>query len=59
MSRERELMYKLDFLCLELEVAYENDYEFMQKRIKREMAWVARELVEARDFEPPPTPKTR
>jgi hypothetical protein len=49
MSRERELMHKLDFLCLELDIACENDYEFMQKHIKRQMAWLARELVEARD----------
>ena len=55
MSRERELMDMLDFLCLELDVARENDYEFMQKHIKRQMAWIARELVEVRDFEAYPS----
>jgi hypothetical protein len=54
MSRERELRYKLDYLCLELDVARENDYEEMQKHIKRKMACVAHELVQARDVESTP-----
>jgi hypothetical protein len=53
-SHERELMYTLDILRLELDIARRNDYEFMQKRIERAMALVARKLVETRDFEPPP-----
>jgi len=52
---KHKLLDKLDFLRLELDIARENDYEFVQKHIKREMALVARELVEARDFEPPPS----
>jgi hypothetical protein len=51
MSSERELMSQMDYLCLELYVARENEYEFMQMHIKRKMAWVARELVQVRDVE--------
>jgi hypothetical protein len=53
MSHQHKLLDKLDFLRLELDIACENNYEFMQKYIKREMAWVERELVEARESKSP------
>ena len=53
MSRQASLLDKLDFLRMQLDIARENEYEFMQKRIEREMALVSRELVEGRESKPP------
>jgi hypothetical protein len=53
LTHQHRLRDKLDLLRLELDIACENDYEFVQKRIKREMAWVARELVKVSESKPP------
>jgi hypothetical protein len=53
MSRERELMYKLDILRLQLQIACENGYELVQPRLESEIGRVERELSEARGFKPP------
>jgi hypothetical protein len=53
MKHKRELLDRLDFLRLELEVARENDYDFMQGRIEHEIDRIQRELVEGIDVETP------
>ena len=53
MSRERELMYKLDILRLQLQIARENGYELVQPRLESQIGRVERELSEARGFELP------
>jgi hypothetical protein len=46
MNCESELIYKLDILRLQLEIAHKNDYEFVQRRIEGEIASVERVLSE-------------
>jgi hypothetical protein len=46
MSRESDLIYKLDILHLQLKIAREKDYEFVQRRIEGEIARVERVLSE-------------
>ena len=53
MKHKRELLDRLDLLRLELEVARENDYDFMQGRIEHEIDRIQRELVEVIDIETP------
>jgi hypothetical protein len=48
-----ETRCRLDLLRLELEVARENDYDFMQGRIEHEIDRIQRELVEGIDVETP------
>jgi hypothetical protein len=54
MNDNRQLLYRLDILNLELELACEKGYDFMRARIEYEIDRVTRELVESRDFESPP-----
>jgi hypothetical protein len=53
MSRKRDLMYKLRFLRLQLEIAQENGYDLMQPRIKSEISRVEGELAEGGGCEAP------
>jgi hypothetical protein len=46
------LLYRLDLLHLELELAREHDYAFMQERIKYEIERAEGELVEIRESTP-------
>jgi hypothetical protein len=52
MNHNRELLYRLDILHLELELALKNDYDFMQRRIEYEIDRTERELVEIRESTP-------
>ena len=52
MNHNRELLYRLDILHLELELALKNDYDFMQRRIEYEIDRTKRELVEIRESTP-------
>jgi hypothetical protein len=51
-SHQDRLLDKLDFLRLELDIAREKDFEFMQKHIKRQITRVERELVDTRKSKP-------
>jgi hypothetical protein len=51
MNSESELVHTLDILLLQLEIASDNDYEFVQRRIEGEIASVERMLSDLSDPE--------